>query len=102
MLSIPVTVLLIVYAVVVFVILVSTLVGLSHLIRYGFLGAAPLLTIGIFLLGVVGILLTTWGAVRDVDWSADFEIGLPSFTNISIPTLNVDLPSFTNPVNAGL
>ncbi len=76
--EIPGIILLIVYAAIVFIVCLFSFFNIYHVLRFGMHTLASYAMSIVYVLVVGAILLTTWIAVRTVDWSTTYTINLPA------------------------
>lgn len=76
--EIPAVILLIAYAVIVFVVCLFSFFNIYHVLRFGMHTLASYAMSIVYVLVVGAILLTTWIAVRTVDWNTAFTINIPA------------------------
>ncbi len=66
-----------------------SIVAIVKMLRFGFVSRPAIISSFGFVLFVVGVLAVTTLSLKDVDWSASFEIGTPS---VELPSVNISSP----------
>ena len=72
--ALPLAIFYFVYLAFVLVFLFYTLFNLYHLVRFGLLSIPVVIVIFVYLAGSIAILLLSWGAIAQIDWSQSIPL----------------------------
>jgi len=76
--ALPLVIFYFIYLAFVLVFLFYTLFNLYHLVRFGLLNIPVIIVIFVYLAGSIAILLLSWGAIAQIDWSQSIPL-MPTF-----------------------
>lgn len=69
--------------------LVLSIVAIVKMLRFGFVSRPAVVSSFAFVIFAVAVLVGTTVGLREVDWSANFELGAPS---VELPSVNISSP----------
>ncbi|GEM_PF-3058234 len=87
--TLPAVWLLIVFALIFLALVIMAVVHLFHAWRFGEHTPLAAITSGLFLGGIIALVVVTYGVLREVDWGQTFDITLPS-TSIPGPDQSLE------------
>lgn len=76
--TLPAIWLLLAFAILFLALVIMAIVHLYHAWRFGEHTPLAAITSGLFLSGIIALVIVTLGVLREVDWSQSFELTLPS------------------------
>lgn len=68
---------------------VLSVVAIVKMLRFGFVSRPAVVSSFAFVIFAVAVLVGTTVSLREVDWSASFELGTPS---VELPSVNLSSP----------